>query len=131
MRKSEKENMFELYCAGIMNADPLIFESVCGPDFVFSLPQPAVGARKMNRADALVYLTTAPGSFLDTKTITFDKINVAETVTDYVVELNVMAKLVKGGDYNNMLVLWFKFKDGKISECHEHLDTSYALRLMR
>ena len=41
-------------------------------------------------------------------------------------EVQMNAKTTKGPDYRNQYVFLFTFRDGKIAEFREHLDTRYA-----
>ena len=126
MASVAKSALVDAYLGALRDANPAALESVVAHDFTFALPQPALKFQPMQRADAIAFLTTGPGSFLDTPSMTFEKLNVAETDQDYVAEVRVSAKLNAGGTYDNLYVLWFRIADGKIKWCREHADTAYV-----
>ncbi len=131
MKESNKAAMVDAYIKAIRDSDAAALDKLLAPDFTLTVPQPSLEvAAPLDRATAIGLLTDTERNFIDMRTITFKRTNVVETGTDYVVEMSVHAALKKGGSYDNVYVVWYRFADGKIKSCREHLDTAYLKAAM-
>ena len=90
-----------------------------------SAPAPFGGTHRGHAKVLEMFLQGASGLFVEgTHTVDIELIVAEGDIVAAEVQMN--AKTTKGLDYRNQYVFLFTFRDGKITEFREHLDTRYA-----
>lgn len=90
-----------------------------------SAPAPFAGTHHGHDRVLEMFLQGASGLFVEgTHTIDIELMVAEGDIVAAEVQMN--AKTTKGPDYRNQYVFLFTFRDGKIAEFREHLDTRYA-----
>ena len=90
-----------------------------------SAPEPFGGTHHGHDVVLEMFVSGAANLFVQgTHTIDIELMVAEGDVVAAEVQMN--AKTTKGPDYRNQYVFLFTFRDGKIAEFREHLDTRYA-----
>lgn len=90
-----------------------------------SAPAPFAGTHRGHDKVLDLFLQGASGLFLEgTHTVDIELMIAEGDLVAAEVQMN--AKTVKGTDYRNQYVFLFTFRNGRIAEFREHLDTRYA-----
>lgn len=114
------------YFARMQSGDPSIGELFCD-DIVWLAPQSSpVGRRHEGKTAVLTLMGTGTDLYDLTQPMDVHLEAAAAEGDRVFVELTLSATTQSGEAYTNHYVFVFRFRDGLISEIHEHLDTLYT-----
>ena len=118
------------YFARMQSGDPNIGDLFC-EDILWLAPQSSpVGRRHEGKAAVLALMGTGTDLY-DLNHPMDVHLEAAAAQGDRVfVELTLSATTQSGEAYRNHYVFVFRFRDGLISEIHEHLDTLYTQKML-
>jgi len=109
--------------------DKQTMASLVTDDFTWTLPGPSA-AQSMAGDAALTFLASVGETTMEPGTLNIKPVRTVHDDSQVVFEANVTGKTVGGKDYDNWYVIWFEFRDGKITRIREHTDTAYAFAVM-
>lgn len=124
--RSRVEQYFEMMQKG----DPGLGELFC-EDICWIAPQSSpVGARHEGKAAVLGLMRTGVDLYDLSQPMQVQIEAMAAEADRVFVEMTMTATTRSGAPYENRYVFVFRFRDGRIAEIHEHLDTLYTQRML-